>query len=131
MNTKRLFALASLFALLAVALGAFGAHGLREALPPERLESFHTGVRYQYYHTFALFLLGLLYHHFPGKALKYAAWAFVLGIFLFSGSIYLLSCRDLLGISGWTWLGPVTPVGGLAFMAGWGLLALHFFTFKK
>jgi uncharacterized membrane protein YgdD (TMEM256/DUF423 family) len=131
MNTKRVFVIAALLSLTAVILGAFGAHSLREVLPTERLESFETGVRYQFYHSFALFLTGLFFHHFPGGKLKLASWFFLLGVILFSGSIYLLSCRDLLGIASWSWLGPITPIGGLSFMIGWGLLSLHFFSFKK
>ena len=84
------------FAALAVALGAFGAHGLKSVLSPERLEIFETGVRYQFYHAFALLITGLAAHFYPNKLLKYAGYLFVIGILFFSGSIYLLACKNIL-----------------------------------
>lgn len=107
-------------ALAAVALGAFGAHGLKAVLAPERLEIFHTGVRYQFYHAFALLFLGLWQRSSPtaNRLLPWAGTAFVMGVFLFSGSIYALAVRDWLN---WpvSWLGPITPLGGLLFIIGW------------
>ncbi len=117
---KKWISTAALLALTAVVLGALGAHALEEKLDPAQLESFKTGVRYQMWHALALLLLPAL----PlNKGKNQIAWLWTLGILLFSGSIYLLSTRLL---HGWpvAWLGPVTPVGGLLFMAGWLLLAL-------
>jgi uncharacterized membrane protein YgdD (TMEM256/DUF423 family) len=102
---------------LAVILGAFGAHALRSHLEPRDLEAFETAVRYQMYHVFALFAAAwLLSRNAPYSAP--AAWAFIAGVTIFSGSLYLLVA------TGQRWLGAVTPLGGLAFIAGWCLLAL-------
>ncbi len=99
-------------AFLAVAAGAFGAHALRGVLPPERLEVFEVAVRYQMYHATALVMAGIL-------NTQRAAWAFLLGTIVFSGSLYLLVLTDK------RWLGAVTPIGGLLFLAGWVMLALE------
>lgn len=121
--------LASVFALTAVILGAFGAHALKGLLESVQLTAYETGVRYQFYHAMALFVVGILgrdsgqKHHGKNahhdKYLSVASWCFILGIFLFSGSLYLLACRDILSIAGWNWLGPITPLGGLFFILGW------------
>lgn len=100
-----------------VALGAFGAHGLKARLEPEQLASWHTAVQYQLLHGVALLGLGL-YAAQSGRAVGLQAWLFTLGITLFSGSIYLLV------LGGPRWLGPVTPLGGLCFLAGWLSLLL-------
>lgn len=117
--------------MIAVMLGAFGAHGLREALPPDQLNVFNTGVRYQFYHAFALLFLGLWARITPpGRWLRWAATAFLLGVILFSGSLYLLSLRVWLG----DWvrpLGPITPLGGVSFIAGWILLLFHLYTLPR
>ena len=106
----------------AVILGAFGAHGLRPKLAPEQLLSFETGVRYQMFHALALLAMAWLVdrHALP----SFPAWLWVAGTVLFSGSIYLLATRTLLGIDGWKWLGPITPLGGLLLISGWITLAL-------
>lgn len=122
--TKTQLQLAALFAFTAVALGAFAAHGLKAVVAPEQLTTFETGVRYQFYHAFALMGLGLLSRQNDNRYYRWAGWAFVAGIICFSGSLYLLSCREVLGISSWKWLGPVTPLGGLMFLGGWCLLLL-------
>ncbi len=127
MKKKTIYQTACILALISVALGAFAAHGLKELLPIERLDSFQTGVRYQFYHTFALFIIALTSEHKHSVWLKRAALVFTIGIVLFSGSIYLLACRDILGIASWTWLGPITPIGGLLFMLGWLFLLFTFF----
>jgi uncharacterized membrane protein YgdD (TMEM256/DUF423 family) len=116
--TARLAAtIGALFGALAVILGAFGAHALRSHLEPRDLETFETAVRYQMYHAFALFAAAwLLSRNAPHAAM--AAWAFVAGVVVFSGSLYLLVA------TGQRWLGAVTPLGGLAFIVGWLLLAL-------
>jgi len=115
----------SFFGATAVLLGAFGAHGLEARLSPDQLDTFETGVRYQFYHMFGLFLLAVLTQQ--TSADKLSAWIrrlFIFGIFLFSGSIYLLACKDLLGISSWKWLGPITPIGGTCFIIAWILLGV-------
>jgi len=100
-----------------VALGAFGAHGLRSRLSPEMLAVFETGVRYHVYHALAVVATAAVAARLPGRAVPAAGWLFVLGILLFSGSLYLLA------LTGMTRLGAVTPIGGLAFLIGWALLA--------
>src|SRR5207245_5742309 len=101
---------------LAVTLGAFGAHGLRGRLSPEMLAVFETGVRYHMYHALALILVAVVMGRMSGWLIQTAGWCFVAGIVLFSGSLYALA------LSGVTILGEVTPVGGLAFLAGWACL---------
>ena len=121
---KNWMAWGAIVAMAAVALGAFGAHGLKESLSPERLEIFHTGVRYQFYHAFALLFLGLWAKTSPeNKMLSRAGIAFFIGIVLFSGSLYILSIRDLVN---WpvNWLGPITPLGGVSFIVGWVFVLL-------
>lgn len=120
---KPFFIWASFFALTAVALGALGAHALKEVLSPEALASFETGVRYQFYHALALFIASFAFAWRPEPLFRWAGRLFIAGIFCFSLSIYLLSAREFLGIGHWTWLGPVTPLGGLLFLMGWWLLA--------
>lgn len=122
--TKNFIRLASMMALLAVVLGAFGAHGLKELLEAKRLSIFETGIRYHFYHSFALFITAGVASIYPNARSKAAGWCFFIGILLFSGSLYLLACRDILNIAHWTWLGPLTPIGGLFFIIGWALLFL-------
>ena len=117
MSAARLFLLiGAAYGLLGVAFGAFGAHALRSRLTPELLAVYHTGVEYQFYHAFALLAVGLLMLLRPAPALPLAGGCFALGVLLFSGSLYLLA------LSGLRWLGAVTPLGGLLFLAGWGAL---------
>ena len=103
----------SVAALIGVGFGAFGAHGLRGRLSPDMLAVFETGVRYQMYHAFALLITALALARFDGWLLRAAGWLFTAGIVLFSGSLYALA------LSGVTVLGAITPLGGLAFLAGW------------
>jgi len=118
----RTFLLAGAVAgLIAVGFGAFGAHGLRGRLTPEMLAVFETGVRYHMYHALALLLTAALIPHVPGKTMVAAGWLFVAGIVLFSGSLYLLA------VTGITMLGAITPIGGVAFLAGWACLAIAAF----
>ena len=122
---KRVYIIAGiLFAAIAVILGAFGAHALRSALPTDMLQVFETGVRYQMYHSLALLLTGILSATFKSHSVKYAGNLFIAGIILFSGSLYFLSTKEILGAGSLNFLGPVTPLGGLCFLAGWGML-LH------
>ncbi len=104
---------------LAVAFGAFGAHGLEARVTPERLNTFETGVRYQMYHALALLFVGWAAAQWPGWPVTAAGYLFVAGMLVFSGSLYLLVLTDT------PWLGAVTPLGGVAFIAGWALLAWH------
>lgn len=106
--------------LLAVGLGAFGAHGLRTRVDARDLEIFETGVRYQAWHALALLAVALLLAQAPPEAapwLRRAGWAFVGGVLVFSGSLFALVLTQQ------RWLGAVTPLGGLAFLAGWTFLA--------
>jgi uncharacterized membrane protein YgdD (TMEM256/DUF423 family) len=105
---------------LSVMFGAFGAHSLKERLTEKSLATFQTGVQYQFMHSIALILVGLLSLHFADehkKKIERPGWFFLAGIILFSGSLYSLA------LGGPRWLGPVTPLGGLSFMIGWVLLA--------
>jgi uncharacterized membrane protein YgdD (TMEM256/DUF423 family) len=120
---KRIVITASLFGMLAVIAGAFGAHGLQHSLSSRNLDVWHTAVQYHFYHVFALLILST-FTRFNTKLISASYYLFTLGIVLFSGSLYLLSCRGLLG---WDWLsvmGPITPLGGLLFILGWLMLAL-------
>ena len=115
---ERTFAvLGALLACLAVGAGAFGAHGLRGRLTPELLDVFETAARYQMYHALGLLAVAWAADRWPGGATAAAGWLFVVGIVLFSGSLYLLS------LTGTRWLGAITPLGGAAFLAGWLALA--------
>jgi uncharacterized membrane protein YgdD (TMEM256/DUF423 family) len=107
---------------LAVILGAFGAHALKAILPPESLMSFETGVKYQMYHALALLGVGLIREKHPGKWITYSGHAFLIGIILFSGSLYLLTLLRATSTVGLEGLGLITPVGGLFLIAGWLLL---------
>ena len=112
-------------ALLAVGLGAFGAHGLTDQISPTLLATYETANEYHFYHAFALLITGLLALHAPGRWWTRAGWCFGLGLFCFSGSLYLLATRSLTGLDAWTpVLGPITPLGGLFFILGWGFLCV-------
>lgn len=110
------FLLGTLFAGLGVGFGAFGAHELRSTLSSEDLATFETGVRYQMYHALALIGVAWAASRWESAAVVAAGWAFVAGIVIFSGSLYLLV------ITGPRWLGAITPIGGVAFLVGWVLL---------
>lgn len=114
---KLMIGLGALLGLLAVAAGAFGAHALKARLTPELLVTFEVGARYHMYHALGLVLVGLLGLQRPSGLLDAAGWAMLAGVAVFSGSLYLLA------LTGQRWLGAITPLGGLALMAGWGLLA--------
>jgi len=116
--------IAAISGALAVIIGAFGAHTLKIHLLPEQLNSFETGVKYQFYHTIALLICGMLYRTTPSPKLKIAASSFIAGMIMFCGSIYLLSTRTLTGFENISWLGPVTPIGGILFILGWVFLFL-------
>lgn len=115
MSSERVFfILLALFGGLGVALGAFGAHGLRDIVTPELLVTFETGVRYQVYHALALLAVIVAIGRWPNSRLPViAGWLFVAGIVIFSGSLYVLT------LSGQRWWGAITPLGGVAFLGGW------------
>jgi uncharacterized membrane protein YgdD (TMEM256/DUF423 family) len=111
--------LAAILGFLGVAIGAFGAHGLRSRLTPEMLAVFETGVRYQMYHVFALLIVSAAIGHLGNaRLLMMAGWFFFAGILIFSGSLYALA------LTGRGVLGAITPLGGLALLVGWACLAL-------
>ncbi len=121
--TAQLFiAMASISGFLAVALGAFGAHGLKNHLPAELLDVWHTAVQYHFWHTLALLGIGILIsqgsslQNFQSKYLVISGWLFTAGIVIFSGSLYVLC------LSGARWLGAITPIGGTLWLAAWACL---------
>lgn len=122
--TRKLLIITGLFGALAVILGAFGAHGLKPQLTEYQIGIFETGNNYHFYHTLAIGLCALISMHHRDKWVKWSAYLFLIGIICFSGSLYLLATRDLLGISHWSWLGPVTPIGGILFILGWIFLII-------
>ena len=109
---------AAILGALSVILGAFAAHGLKQILNADELQIFETAVRYQFYHVFALLLVGILHASFPGKLMAWAGKLFIAGIILFSGSLYLL-CYVKYSEMPLNWIGAITPFGGAAFIAGW------------
>jgi uncharacterized membrane protein YgdD (TMEM256/DUF423 family) len=115
---KLFITLASISGMLAVAFGAFGAHALRDRLDSYAMGVFETAVQYHFYHSLALLAVGVIALSQPQTVmLKSSGWLFLLGIVIFSGSLYVLS------LSGVKWLGAITPLGGLAFIGGWACLA--------
>src|SRR4051812_32122598 len=126
---KQIIVTASLLGAVAVILGAFGAHGLRAVLEPRQLEVWQTAVQYNFYHVFALLFLSL-FNQDKNKSAVWAYYFFLFGILLFSGSLYLISCRDILSMPSLAALGPVTPIGGLLFILGWVMLAVTAFRNK-
>lgn len=123
---KTFFRIASLLAMFGVILGAFASHSLKGKLSPEQLDTFQTGVRYHFYHALALLAIAVFLHFRKTKLLVLSAWLFTAGIVFFSGSLYLLATREWIGFEA-PWLGPVTPLGGLLFIAGWAMLFLSSF----
>lgn len=110
------FAIGALFAFVGVAAGAFGAHGLKSRISADMLAVFEVGVRYQMYHAFALFVVAWACTRWPVTLVNTAGVLFIVGTVIFSGSLYVLS------LSGIKWLGAITPLGGLALLAGWACL---------
>ena len=124
--TKMFLAIASIFGGLSVGAGAFASHALKYKLSERALEIFETAARYQMYHALALLLVALLINQTESSqpSLVIAGWAFIIGIVVFSGSLYALSLTDI------KVLGAITPLGGLAFIIGWGTLAYSSLNFK-
>jgi uncharacterized membrane protein YgdD (TMEM256/DUF423 family) len=117
--------LGAINAFLCVAFGAFGAHGLKQTISADMLTVYQTGVQYHFYHALGLILVGLILLHFPkSRSIALSGWLMLTGIILFSVSLYALS---LTGIRG---LGAITPLGGIAFLSAWALLAYGIVTNK-
>ncbi len=111
------FVLGSLSALVAVALGAFAAHGLKGHLSSDLLDAFEVGVRYQMFHALALLAVAWAWSRWPRPEITASGWLFLIGFMLFSGSLYLMA------LTGVRWIGIITPIGGLALIVGWLSLA--------
>lgn len=116
---KGLLKTAAVLGILSVALGAFAAHTLKNYISNNAIATFETGVRYQFYHVFAILIVAILYKDFKDSGIKTAAWLFLAGILLFSGSLYVLSIMQGMVQPGFKWIGAITPFGGLCFIAGW------------
>jgi uncharacterized membrane protein YgdD (TMEM256/DUF423 family) len=127
---KGILFLSALAAGVAVILGAFGAHALTPLLDAKQAATFETGVKYQFIHSLAGLIAVLLYKQQANVWIKRAAIFFLIGIVLFSFSLYLLALKDLLGITNWKFLGPITPLGGVAFIIGWGSMMVSAFRLK-
>ena len=121
---KAFLVAAALAGLTAVMFGAFGAHGLKPHINPDQLHAWETGVQYQIYHALALFMCFLYLRKEQSVTIRNAGICFMLGILCFSGSLYLLATKELTGIPGIV-LGPVTPIGGFFFIAGWSLVLVQ------
>ena len=119
--------LAAVMGALAVALGAFGAHALKRVASEAAVNIFETGVRYQFYHVFALALAGILFRDFSNKWMLWAGNLFLTGIILFSGSLYILTWLKASSKQGLDWVGIITPFGGIAFIAGWVCMFIGFY----
>lgn len=116
---KLFVSLGSINAVVAVALGAFGAHALKDRLSADMLAIFETGVQYHFYHALGLLAVGLIATHLPNSSLvKWSGWLMAFGILVFSGSLYVLAATGI------KWLGAITPIGGTAFIAAWVILAI-------
>ncbi len=119
MSTKVILIIATVYGVLAVIFGAFGAHLLEDRLSTAQLDTFETGVRYQMYHALALIALAILKNQKPHRIIDWAGFFWILGIFLFSGSLYLLSFSETLPLFLRKVLGPITPLGGTCLIIGW------------
>ena len=119
MSPKIVLIIAGVLGAVAVGLGAFGAHGLEATLTANgRLATYETAVKYQFYHTLALLLVGILMININHEYFSWAAWSLLIGTIIFSGSLYILSLTNI------TWLGAITPIGGIALIVGWVFLIL-------
>jgi uncharacterized membrane protein YgdD (TMEM256/DUF423 family) len=121
---KNFLSIGAISGCIAVALGAFAAHKLKDILNADALSVFQTAVRYQFYHTFALLIVAILYEKFPNKLMNWAGNCFIVGIILFSGSLYGLTILRINDITGFDKIGIITPFGGTFLIAGWLLIFL-------
>ena len=128
---KRFLKIAAFMGALTVIFGAFAAHAIKSRVNGETLSVFETGVRYQMYHVFAIFLVGIIYKEFPFKYMIWAGNLFLAGIILFSGSLYALTFFKANGNENMNWLGAVTPFGGTCFIVGWSLILLSLYQPKR
>lgn len=135
---KKIIVTAAVLGMLSVIIGAWAAHGIEGFIPDTDLEkikkigSFKVGVRYQFYHTFLLLFVGLIPSKYFAKKLKWVHRLTLIGVLLFSGSIYLLALRDQIGLTNFkSVLGPITPLGGLTLIVAWGILVLYGLKLKK
>ncbi len=131
MNRNKMIAIGAVTGALAVVLGAFGAHSLREVLSAEKVATWNTGVEYQFYHTFAILLVAALADTIGARRSMTITYLFLAGMICFSGSIYLLATREATGMDWVLALGPVTPIGGLLFITGWVMILLSVMKGKK
>ena len=124
MNKRSILMIAALNGVICISLGAIAAHFLKEKISSDNLSVFDTGVRYQFYQTFALVVVAFMIEKDPSKYLKYTSVLFTAGIILFSFSLYFLSLRQLMGISNdeMRWVGAITPIGGISHIVGWLLI---------
>ncbi|HLD53610.1 MAG TPA: DUF423 domain-containing protein [Sediminibacterium sp.] len=127
---KGFIIIASFLGALAVALGAFGAHGLKNYATPAIINTFETAVKYQFYHVFALSITGILYAYFPSTLLALSGKFFIAGIAIFSGSLYLLTLFSIVGQNQFKWLGAITPIGGLLLIIAWILMGISLLRYK-
>ncbi|HET9057984.1 MAG TPA: DUF423 domain-containing protein [Chitinophagaceae bacterium] len=111
--------IAAFLGALSVALGAFGAHTLKQYITPEVLNTYETAIRYQFFHALALLAVGILFKDYPNKWVSYSGKLFIGGIILFSGSLYTLVFFKIASIYQFNWVGALTPIGGVAFITGW------------
>jgi len=118
MDHRKILLSGALFMALAVLLGAFGAHALKTNLSPEMMQVYKSGVEYQFYHALGLLLIGLIGFQIQSRYIKWSGTLISIGIIIFSGSLYILA------LSGFEWIGAITPIGGLSFVAGWVCLIL-------
>ena len=128
---KGFLKIAAVLGMLSVLMGAFAAHKLKEIMTADAVAIFETGVRYQFYHVFALLAVGMFYQYHRRNVLNWAGIFFIAGVVLFSGSLYLLTYVHASNLQGMKWVGPVTPIGGLCFIVGWVLLFFSFVSNKK
>ncbi len=121
MVQKKFLTIGSLIAALSVIIGAFAAHGLKSQLSDYQIGIFETGVEYQFYHAIGILIVAILADKIPARKINIIGWCFTVGIILFSGSLYLLACQEILNAN-LRFLGSITPLGGTFFIIGWGLL---------
>jgi len=128
-SMKKMLVTGVIFIIVSIVLGAFGAHALKSHLTEERLASFETGVKYQMYHGLGLLLLAILTKHIqlPWERIRKVL---TIGVVFFSGSIYLLALQSILGVKYGAFIGPITPIGGLFLMIGWGFVLKGLLTTK-
>jgi len=114
----------AILGILAVVLGAYGSHGLKPHLAANSYSAFQTGIQYHFYHTLAAMLMAILINRFENKWLNRGFYCFIIGVLLFSGSLYLLAIKDFMSLPILKIAGPITPIGGIFFILGWSFLLM-------